>query len=240
MWDTVRAANTSLHGYHRSTTPHLEKLAARGCGSTWPSRHRPGPCRRTPAFSRDVGRTELGVDWTTPLRPDVPTLAEYLAARGYDTAGFVANLDYCGRETGLARGFAHYEDFPINLWETFNCYLALGRRLNLPSLIPALNGLVEKYSGYRPAMFLHSHEHAKDATAVNEAFLHWLNWQRGRRRPFFAFLNFNDAHPPYEVPDPLGRGIRTPPVIRTRLRDARGLELARQGEPRSARCPYDH
>ena len=153
---------------------------------------------------------KLGVNWTSPLRPDVPTLAGHLAARGYDTAGFVANLDYCGRETGLDRGFAHYEDFPITLWETFNRYLALGRRLRIPYLVPALNGLVERYVGYRPDMFLHAHEHAKDATAVNRAFLDWLDGQRGRRRPFFAFLNFNDAHPPYEVPDPAvaGFGLR--------------------------------
>ena len=26
-------------------------------------------------------------------------------------------------------------------------------------------------------------------------------WQRKRGRPFFAFLNYNDAHTPYEVPD---------------------------------------
>ena len=58
---------------------------------------------------------ELTADWTVPLDGDYPTLAEYLAAHGYDTAGFVANLDYCGRETGLARGFAHYEDYPIEL-----------------------------------------------------------------------------------------------------------------------------
>jgi arylsulfatase A-like enzyme len=210
VWDTVRAANTSLHGYHRPTTPHLETLAARGvrfdlafATSSWtlPSH-----------ASLFTGRWPhaLGVDWTSPLRPDVSTLAESLAAHGYDTAGFVANLDYCGRETGLARGFGHYEDYPINPWDTFTRYLAVGRRLNLPSLVPALNGLVEKYTGYRPALFLHAHEHAKDATAVNRAFLHWLDGQRGRRRPFFAFLNFNDAHPPYEVPDPsvAGFGLR--------------------------------
>src|SRR5262249_47037771 len=30
VWDTVRAANTSLYGYHRATTPNLERLASRG------------------------------------------------------------------------------------------------------------------------------------------------------------------------------------------------------------------
>ena len=47
-------------------------------------------------------------------RPTEPTLAGRLGSLGYDTAGFVANLDYCGRETGLARGFAHYEDYPLS------------------------------------------------------------------------------------------------------------------------------
>ena len=30
VWDTVRAGNLSLYGYGRRTTPHLERLAARG------------------------------------------------------------------------------------------------------------------------------------------------------------------------------------------------------------------
>jgi arylsulfatase A-like enzyme len=210
VWDTVRASSTSLHGYQRPTTPNLDKLAARGVRFDLAFSTSPWTLPSHASLLTGRWPHKLGVDWTSPLRPDVPTLAEHLAARGYDTAGFVANLDYCGRETGLDRGFAHYEDFPITLWETFNRYLALGRRLRIPSLVPAFNGLVEEYSGYRPSLFLHAREHAKDATAVNRAFLDWLDGQRGRRRPFFAFLNFNDAHPPYEVPDPAvaGFGLR--------------------------------
>ena len=52
---------------------------------------------------------------------------------GMTTAGFVANLDYCSRETGLARGFAHYEDFPLSVLDTFNRYIALGRRIDASS-----------------------------------------------------------------------------------------------------------
>ena len=40
------------------------------------------------------------------------------------------------------------------------------------------------------------------ATRSIATFLNWLGWQQTRKRPFFAFLNYNDAHPPYEVPDP--------------------------------------
>ena len=117
VWDTVRADHLSLHGYGRPTTPNLERLAARGVRfnlafstSSWtlPSH-----------ASLFTGRWphELRVDWTVPLGNDFPTLAEYLGAQGYDTAGFAANVDYCSRETGLARGFVHYEDYPINLHE---------------------------------------------------------------------------------------------------------------------------
>ena len=134
VWDTVRASNLSLYGYGRPTTPNLERLAGRGVRfdlafstSSWtlPSH-----------ASLFTGRWphELGVDWKSPLRDDVPTLAEYLASQGYDTAGFAANLDYCSRETGLARGFAHYEDFPIDVYDVFTRYVALGHRIEISVL----------------------------------------------------------------------------------------------------------
>src|SRR5262249_39068254 len=44
----------------------------------------------------------------------------------------------------------------------------------------------------------------KDATAVNREFLDWLSRRRQPERPFFAFLNYYDAHYPYEIPE---RGI---------------------------------
>ncbi len=147
VWDTVRAGNLSLYGYERPTTPNLERLAGRGVRfdlafstSSW----------TLPAHaSLFTGRWphELGVDWKSPLRDDVPTLAEYLAAHGYDTAGFAANLDYCTRETGLARGFAHYEDFPIDLYDAFTRYVALGNRLEISEWACVLGRLLEKCSG---------------------------------------------------------------------------------------------
>jgi arylsulfatase A-like enzyme len=57
-----------------------------------------------------------------------------------------------------------------------------------------------------------SKEHAKGATDINREFLDWLNWQQSRRRPFFAFLNYNDAHTPYEVTDNSTRGFGIRPA----------------------------
>jgi arylsulfatase A-like enzyme len=210
VWDTVRAGNLSLHGYSRRTTPNLERWAGRGvrfdlafATSSWtlPSH-----------ASLFTGRWphELGVDWKSPLPPDVPTLAEYLGAHGYDTAGFVANLEYCSRETGLARGFAHYEDYPIELYDTFTRYVGLVNRIEVPVEACILLKLLEKVSGRPWDLVPRAREHAKRGAAVDRAFLDWLSWQQRRHRPFFAFLNYNDAHTPYEVPDPPkpGFGLR--------------------------------
>ncbi len=207
VWDTVRARNLSLYGYGRPTTPNLERLAARGvrfehafATSSWtlPSH-----------ASLFTGRWahELSTGWRTPLDDTDPTLAERLGSLGYDTAGFVANLDYCGSEAGLGRGFAHYEDYPLSVREAFTRYVGLGRRIDLISIAMAADILTGRRRGEaRPSLPL-SKEHAKGAADVDRAFLHWLSRQRTRGRPFFAFLNYNDAHSPYEVPDDPARGF---------------------------------
>jgi arylsulfatase A-like enzyme len=201
VWDTVRAENLSLHGYGRRTSPNLELLASRG--ARFEQAFATAPWTLPSHSSLFTGRWphELTSDWQSPLDETHPTLAGYLAAHGYDTAGFVANLDYCSRETGLNRGFAHYEDYPIELWDMVTRYVAMGRRIDMLTPASVLNRLVKKYLGDSYDVIPRSKEHVKDAGAIDRAFLAWLSWQRRRDRPFFAFLNYNDAHSPYEVPD---------------------------------------
>ncbi len=109
--DTVAAEHLSLYGYERPTSPALAELAERGirfdraqATSSWtlPSH-----------ASMFTGRWphELSTGWLTPLDATFPTLAEYLGAHGYATAGFVGNAWYCAAGSGLERGFTHYEDY---------------------------------------------------------------------------------------------------------------------------------
>ena len=99
--DTVRAADLSLYGYARPTTPELEAFAKRGTvfdrafsvvSWTLPSH-----------ASLFTGEWEfaLGVDWWNGLDQQWPTLAEVLYARGYATAAFVANRGYVAWDSGL-------------------------------------------------------------------------------------------------------------------------------------------
>jgi arylsulfatase A-like enzyme len=183
--DTVRASNLSLYGYARKTTPELERLATRGVTFDW--------AISTSSWTLPTHATlftgrmphELTVDWLTPLDATHPTLAEYLAARGYATAGFVANTEYCSREFGLARGFSAYQDFALTPGATL-----LGSSL-VRTLVtqPRFKELV----GYHDLLG------RKRADRINRDALAWLSHPRDR--PFFAFLNYYDAHDPYLPPE---------------------------------------
>ncbi len=113
--DTVRAANLSLYGYSRQTTPNLDRFAKRGV--VFDKAFATAPWTLPSHASLFTGRWphELSTDYTVPLDGTHPTLAEYLSRQGYRTAGFVANLGYCSFGTGLARGFEHYEDYRRSL-----------------------------------------------------------------------------------------------------------------------------
>ncbi|MDQ3697850.1 MAG: sulfatase [Gemmatimonadota bacterium] len=125
---------------------------------------------------------EHGAEWWTPLDRAAPTLAEELAARGYATAGFVANVSYCSRESGLARGFSHYEDFTASP----------GRVLESSSLIRAAlrSRQVRKMTGF------YELPGRKRAPELNRSVLRWVTGQE-EGRPWLVFVNYYDAHAPY-------------------------------------------
>ena len=112
--DTVAAGHLGMYGYNRATSTTLTELAERGirfdsarAGSSWTL-----PSHATMFTGRWLH--ELSVGWLTPLDQKYPTLAEFLGARGYATAGFVANTFYCGPSSGLARGFTRLPRFHLS------------------------------------------------------------------------------------------------------------------------------
>ncbi len=125
VMDTVRADRMSLYGYHRATTPRLQQFAKQGI--LFQNVRATAPWTLPSHASLFTGRWphELGVEWMTPLRGTFPTLAEYLGSRGYATAGFVANTLFCSYDTGIDRGFAHYEDYELGPLAAFRTALWL-------------------------------------------------------------------------------------------------------------------
>jgi arylsulfatase A-like enzyme len=198
--DTVRADHLSLYGYGRATTPTLERLARRGI--RFDEARATAPWTLPSHGSMFTGRWphEVGDQWVTPLKGNFPTLADHLGKRGYATAGFVANFGYCSAETGLARGFTHYEDYVLEKLSPLRTaglieYLTgaiteMIPAFNLDSLRPLRQFVIEKFDvGGR-----------KNAASINHAFLTWLSERQEPDRPFFAFLNFFDAHEQYVTP----------------------------------------
>jgi arylsulfatase A-like enzyme len=203
--DTVRADRLSLYGYHRPTSPALEALAKEGI--RFDEARTTAPWTLPSHASMFTGRWphELDASWRVPLGTKFATLAEYLGSRGYATAGFVANVEYCSSEFGLDRGFTHYEDYafepltPLRLCLLGDLALKGVSRLGwmLNSSLGAISLLPHKESMVWPMLASDSKINAR---AINRKFLAWLSQRREPTRPFFAFLNYFDAHTVYMLP----------------------------------------
>jgi arylsulfatase A-like enzyme len=178
--DTVRAIELSLHGADEATTPAIDRFAAGG--AVFDRAMATAPWTLPSHASLLTGRWshELGADYDRPLADGVPTLAATLAAMGYATAGFVANPEYTTVETGLARGFAHFEDLP----------LTPGRLAFLTRLSRPVARAVRAALGTPPDI-----PNRIGGAAINRRVLRWL--PAAPDRPLFLFLNYYDAHAPY-------------------------------------------
>jgi arylsulfatase A-like enzyme len=188
VMDDVRIDDLSVYGYHRETTPNLEKLARRAI--LFDQARSTAPWTLPSHASMLTGRWphQLSVTVDRPLDATFPTMAEVLASQGYATAGFVGNTYYCNSWYGLDRGFSHYEDFYDN--RVASIYETL-RSSNLGQQLVATAKLESAEPGVKGPR--------KTAAMINRDALDWL--ERRGDRPYFVFLNYFDAHGPFQPPE---------------------------------------
>ena len=189
--DTVRAASLGLYGHSAPTTPHLDRWAARGvvferaiAPSSWTLPSHASMFTGLPPH-------RLSTHWLTPLDDAQPTVAEAFRDHGYRTGAFVANLQYATWEMGIDRGFERYRDYQVSPSQIV-MNSTLGRFIATRRSLRTLIGTDEILG-------------RKNAAAVNAEFLDWV--ANVEERPFFAFLNFYDAHDPYLPPDTFFQAI---------------------------------
>lgn len=185
--DTVRAQSLGVYGNARATSPNIDALAATGV--RFAQAIAPAPWTLPSHASMFTTRAphELSADWLRPLDSTHETLAERLQHSGFATVGDVANLLYTTSASGLDRGFLRYSDFTFSR----------GTLLHESWLWRPLKDEVRRtfnLKGDRDDMV------RKSATEVTDGFLAWMASRPAR--PFFAFLNYFDAHAPYLPPDP--------------------------------------
>ena len=191
VWDTVRADRLSLYGHNQPTTPFLDDWARgarvfENCVSVaattspshasmftglMPSEHR----------TENQGHRDLAGQFTT--------VAELLKQRGYQTYLYSANPHIC-RERGFAQGF----DVSEHPWDDKfaaaleiaqrKAYEAEGRRV--PEVSPE-----ERQS--------RAGEKWASGGLAQRGLEAWLA-SCDANRPFFAFLNYMEAHTPRRPP----------------------------------------
>ena len=205
VMDTVRGFNLSLLGYHRPTSPTLERIAREGVNFT--NAFSTSPWTLPSHASMFTGRYvhETTADWLVPLDDKWATLAQVLGSAGYLAVGISGNTDYASREVGLGRGFAHFEDYP----------------LSLPHILRStpMTRMVARNKTLRRVLGLEHGLGRRHAPVVTNRLVRWLD--RHDERPYFAFLNYYDAHRPYWPPEgyryrfvPKGEGHDPRPVRR--------------------------
>jgi len=173
--DTTRADRLSVYGYERDTTPVLRSFAehATRFDSAYAASATTGPSHAslfTSLYPITHGVSKNG----RRLASGFETMAEVLAAEGYETGAVVSSYVLSAR-FGYGQGFESYdEDFSqartpsgVTLWE--------GKRIE------------GKFYG-----------RADDTT---RRALEWLGARRSPEKPFFLFVHYFDPHDPYAPPE---------------------------------------
>lgn len=113
--DSLRADHLSCYGYHRPTSPSLDRLATEG--TRFATAYTVSPWTLPSHATMLTGRYPLSHGAVTADRrisSATPTLASALKRAGYSTGGFVS-YEFLRRRYGFHIGFDHYDDFTTDL-----------------------------------------------------------------------------------------------------------------------------
>ncbi|HQX80105.1 MAG TPA: sulfatase [Vicinamibacterales bacterium] len=182
--DTVRAKSLGSYGSTRGTSPFFDELAKSGVRFEHAFSTAPWTTPSHASIMTGLWPSELALGWKRTLDDQKPTVAKVLSDAGYATGGFSANMGNAGVSSGIARGFTHFEDYPMSAWSVLR-----GSKIGVE-----ITGSI----WLRELLGHHSSPDRKRSPQVSTEFLSWLDDQQ--ERPFFAFLNYFDAHNPYEAP----------------------------------------
>ncbi len=133
--DTLSAEHLGLYGYHRDTSPFLDRLSERAVVFDNAIVQLPGTLPSHMSIFTGLYPSEHDVfPVDSVLSEEIPTFPELLKAGGYRTAGHTENGYVSGRY-GFSRGFDEWDDERFPLWYGGDTFLVRGLRF-LESLAP--------------------------------------------------------------------------------------------------------
>jgi arylsulfatase A-like enzyme len=181
VWDTVRADRLSLYGYEHETTPRLDAWAggarvfddARSVASyTLPS--------HASMFTGLLPSEHCTHNDHKRLDDRFTTIAELLRDAGYQTFLFSSNPHISAGARNFDQGFDQAERPFSPEWKD-----------------AAREHLRAKHGPDEPLrQVTHACSIARSGPIAKRAALRWLQ-TLDRSRPYFVFLNYMEAHPPY-------------------------------------------
>jgi arylsulfatase A-like enzyme len=186
VMDAVRPDHLSCYGYHRNTSPNIDRLATQGvvyenafstAEWSYPS-HASLFTGKYPSFHKTLGKDIL-------LHQENVTIAEILRSKGYHSLGVSGN-DLLSPLNGFDKGFHDYVVFDIPFKRSLQSlaqFLKRNPRNVLRTLISGLDGYT----------FLNI-ETMKQFVRTSE-------------EPFFLFTNLYNCHAPYNPPRPFKKAF---------------------------------
>ncbi len=178
VMDAVRADHLSCYGYHRRTSPNIDKIAKRGVlfekafsAADWsPPSHVSIFTGKYTSYHKTLGRNVF-------LGKENLTIADILSSNGYSTIGISGNI-IISPEFKFDKGFQKY----ITMDTSYRSF---------------------KFIKQSPKDFIRTLIYGPDRYTyrINEIIKRFLS-KHDRKNPFFMFINFYNCHAPYDPPRP--------------------------------------
>ena len=106
-------------------------------------------------------------------------------------------------DSGLGRGFTRYHDYIFPKLTALKLAVLVERTLKRVQFLSVFLDHRQDFIRTQPyidRLFTNFLFDRKEAKLVNRELLGWLSTRPQPGRPFFAFLNYGDAHSPYHLP----------------------------------------
>ncbi|MCA9242791.1 MAG: sulfatase [Phycisphaerales bacterium] len=188
--DSLRADHLHCMGYERETSPTMDRLAAEGVLFAGAVSTTSWTLPSHAALFTALPNSVHGCDhYTRMLGPERLTLAEHMAAQGYQTAGFYSG-PFLHPIFGVAQGFESYTNCGSE--SSYSDFDIGSKRDPMHLHLPSKDGIVAA----------HQVAHA-DITSprIVERVKEWLD-HRDASRPFLMFVHMWDPHYEYIPPPP--------------------------------------
>jgi len=205
--DAVRADHLSGYGYHRNTTPNIDRISSEGflyenaiSASCW-------TLESMTSMLTGLLPSRHGVHWgNLNLKDNIPTLTEYLRDAGYRSFCLSNNGAFLNKKSELVKGFDYFWEVkflfdPDKAKSSFKKFINSVYRRTFFSRYMfdfsnfGKDSLIKKI--FKKTILGRFH---LGAAETNLRFKRYVRSIKKDGKPFFAMLLYIDAHLPYRPP----------------------------------------